>query len=71
MKDPLYTVIFSLFFDLWKLEHRRLFELYFKSRPNSYTIALVELLILRTPIIGTHELNQWSPHIINHVVNIL
>ena len=46
------------------LEHRRLFELYFKSRPNSYTIVLFELLIIQTPIIGTFELNQWSPRII-------
>jgi len=43
----------------------------FLVRPNSYTIALVELLIIRTPIIRTLQLNQWSPRIIKHVVHTL
>jgi len=29
------------FFKPWKLEEHRLFELYIKSQPNSFTIALV------------------------------
>jgi len=53
------------------LKHRLLFKRYFKSRPNSYTIILVELLIILNPIIGTLKLNQWSPRIIKHVVHTL
>ena len=65
------TTVKPQIFEHWFLEHRWLFKLCFKSRPNCYTIALFELLIIQTPIIGTLELNQWSPRIIKHVVHTL
>jgi len=68
--EKIYTVK-PHFFEPWFLEHRRLFELYFKSRANSYTITLFEPLIIRISIIRTLELNQWSPRIIKHVVYTL
>jgi len=45
------------FFEPLFHKHRRFFKLYFKSRLNSYTIALFELLIIQTFIIRTLELS--------------
>jgi len=56
-------------FEPGKFEHRRLLELHFKFRPSSFTIALVELLLIRTHLIRTLKLNPGSPPIIKNVVH--